>query len=395
MISEDDKETETNIGFPYIRIDLDQVKENLFALCGKTRKDVSQVIAVVKDNSYGLGAGAISKLLQDAGVKYFAVATIDEAAFLRRQNIRGDILVLGNVAESDFATAENLNLTLSAVDKIQLKKIKKAQNIKWHICVDTGMRRDGIMSEDIQNDGEILRELKEISSVISGIYTHYHSSDDKIQDSVSEQQNKFAAAVSTLQNAGLNFEVIHTSNSGACAYSKIAENEFIRPGVLLYGCRPDPARELGIGTNASHCVREAAKIYSKVSGIRKIKKGEGVSYGHTWQSQKDSQIATVAIGYADGFPRTALGASFEFEGKAGVKTFPLVGRVTMDYIMLDIGDDTEIKIGDTVALAGTIDELAIKSGTIGYELLCKFGGLMNRKYISDGKTAEVSVRELY
>jgi len=388
-----------SIGFPYIEVDLERIKENLFEICAKTRKDVSQVIAVVKDNSYGLGAGAISKLLQDNGVKWFAVATIDEAIFLRRHNISENILVLGNTDECDFDIAEKLNITLSIIDKTQIKKIenclhrKISQNIKWHINIDTGMHRDGILCEDISENAEVMRELNAIKSVITGVYTHFHSSDSEEQAGVSLQQEKFKSAVSALQNAGFNFDIIHTSNSGAISYSDIAENEFIRPGVLLYGCRPDPSRnpEMNIG--------EAAKICSRISSIRKIKKGEGVSYGHTWLAEKDTQIATISMGYADGFPRATVASHStvvaHFVVRGLTERFPVVGRITMDYIMLDIGDNTEINVGDEVFLAESIDELALKAGTIGYELLCKFGGLMNRKYISNGNTVGVSRRELF
>jgi len=380
-----------NIGFPYLEVDLDQVKKNLSGICAKTQKNVGQVIAVVKDNCYGLGAGAISKLLQNEGVNYFAVATIDEAVFLRENGISGNILVLGNTDEADFEVAEKLNIMLSIVDRTQIEKVGKiSRNIKWHLNIDTGMHRDGILCEDILSSSEVMRELKEIRQGVSGVYTHYHSSDSEEQGSVVLQQNKFKDAVSALKNEGFNFEIIHSSNSGACAYSGIAENEFIRPGILLYGCRPDSGRNPEIN------IKEAAKICSEICGIRKIKKGDGVSYGHTWKAEKDTQIATIAMGYADGFPRvlTTTGAT-RFAVKGLSEHFPIVGRITMDYIMIDIGNNAEINIGDEVCLAGTIDELAINVRTIGYELLCKFGGLMNRKYISGSKTVGVSKRELY
>jgi alanine racemase len=249
------------------------------------------------------------------------------------------------------------------------------------------MHRDGILCDDILFDSEALRELKEISQVVSGVYTHYHSSDSKEQGSVILQQNKFKSAVSALQNSGFNFDMIHTSNSGACAYSDIAENEFIRPGVLLYGCRPDSGRDPEIN------IREAARVCSKIISIRSVKKGEGVSYGHSWQAENDTQVATIAMGYADGFPRATVAPHFVVRGLT--ERFPVVGRITMDYIMLDIGNNTEINVGDEVFLAESIDELALKAGTIGYELLCKFGGLMNRKYIFGGQTVGVSRRELY
>ncbi|MCL1948111.1 MAG: alanine racemase [Chitinivibrionia bacterium] len=371
-----------------MEVDLDRIKKNLLEICKRARKNVEQVIAVVKDNSYGLGAKVVSKTLQDAGVVWFAVARVDEAVFLRENGITGDILVLGNTGENFFNIAAQYKITLSLVDYTQISVIKRnygTYNLRWHLNVDTGMRRDGIMCEDLFSDSKILQSIKELIPVISGVYTHYHSSDNENRNSVFLQQNKFKNAISVLRHAGFNFNTIHSSNSGACVYSTVAENEFIRPGILLYGCRPDPLRDPEIK------VGEAVKIISKISGIREIKKGEGVSYGHIWTAPRDTKIATVSIGYADGFPRAITKTAFvEIKGEK----YPIVGRVTMDYIMVDIGNKTHICVGDDVYIIG-IDELAINAKTIGYELLCKFGGLMNHKYISGKQVISTQKRELF
>jgi alanine racemase len=253
------------------------------------------------------------------------------------------------------------------------------------------MHRDGIVC-DMISDGEFVGKLAKFKSEISGIYTHFHSSDSAEQSSVVLQQDNFKEALSILQNAGFNFDVIHSSNSGACAYSNIGENECIRPGVLLYGCRPDPNRDSEIGVN------EAVKTYSRVSSVRNIKKDEGVSYGHYWETPKDTKIATISIGYADGFPRTISQTAYVII--KGQK-YPIVGKVTMDYILADIAD-AQINVGDEVVVVGRseeaqikIDDLAQNARTIGYELLCKFGGLMNHKYILNGKELLVYKRELF
>jgi alanine racemase len=379
--------------FPYMEVDLDIIKQNLLAICEKTGKEASQVIAVVKDSAYGLGAAAVSRALQNAGVCWFAVATIDEAVFLRSNGITQNILVLGMSDENCFEAAEQLNITLSIIDPTQIESVKKSQNIKWHLNIDTGMRRDGIMDSQINKNGKVLHELKEVKSLISGCFTHYHSSDSQSLESIILQQSKFRQALSLLRNEGFDFDIIHTSNSGACAYSHIAENEFIRPGVLLYGCRPDPSR------NPEVDICEAVRVCSKVGSIREIKKGESVSYGHIWTSEKDTRIAAVPIGYADGFPRAITKTAFVIIND---KKYPIVGRVTMDYIMVDIGDD-DININDRVIIAGKsrgeeviyIDELALNANTIGYELLCRFGGLMNHKYISNGQVISIHTHELF
>ena len=368
-------------GFPYMEVDLDIIKQNLSAICKKTGKNSNQIIAVVKDSAYGLGASAVSKALQNAGVNWFGVATIDEAVFLRSNGITGNILVLGMSDENCFETAAELNIALSITDPTQIENVKKSQNIKWHLNIDTGMHRDGIIDGNIN---EVLHELKEIKSKITGVYTHYHSSDNENQESVRLQQKRFHNAVDLLLKNGFNFNIIHSSNSGACVYSQIAENEFVRPGVLLYGCLPDPSRNPEIG------VQEAVKICSKVTSVRQIKKGEGVSYGHIWTSGKDTKIAAVPIGYADGFPRAITKTAFVI---INGKKHPIVGRITMDYIMVDIGDD-EIKINDKVIIKD-IDELAMNASTIGYELICRFGGLMNHKYISNGQVISIHTHELF
>jgi alanine racemase len=368
-------------GFPYMEVDLDIIKQNLTAICKKTNKNANQVIAVVKDSAYGLGASAVSKALQNAGVNWFAVATIDEAVFLRSNGIMGEILVLGVSDENCFEIAAELNITLSIIDPTQMGIIPNSKNIKWHLNIDTGMHRNGIIADNII---EVLQKLKEVKGKITGAYTHFHSSDSENQTSVELQQKKFRETMDLLQKHGFNFDIIHTSNSGACAYSQIAGNEFIRPGVLLYGCRPDPLRDPEIK------VSEAVRVCSKVSSVREIKKDEGVSYGHIWTSGKDTKIAAVPIGYADGFPRAITKTAFVI---INGKKYPIVGRITMDYIMVDVGDD-EVKINDKVIIKD-IDELALNANTIGYELICRFGGLMNHKYISNGQVISIHNHELF
>lgn len=379
----------TIFDFPYMEVNLDIIKQNLLAICKKTGKKANQVIAVVKDNAYGLGAAEVSKTLQNSGVSFFAVATIDEAIFLRENGIIGEILVLGKSNESCFEIAEKLNITLSIIDLTDIENIKKSNIIpNWHLNIDTGMHRDGITIFD----DFVLQQLGKIKLKITGIYTHFHSADNEEEITVKLQQRKFYETVDLLKKNGFNFSVIHSSNSAACAYSEIVENEFIRPGILLYGCRPDPKRNIEVD------VCEAVQICSKVSTIRLIKKGEGVSYGHIWKSEKDTKIATIPIGYADGFPRAITKTAFVI---INGKKYPIVGRITMDYIMVDVGSD-EIKINDKVIIAGkfekeqiTIDELALNANTIGYELLCRFGGLMNHKYISNGEVVSTHTRELF
>jgi alanine racemase len=380
-----------------MEVDLDRVKDNLFKICKKTCKKTEQVIAVVKDNSYGLGAAAVAKVLQNTGVVWFAVAAVDEALFLRENGITGDILVLGITDENCFKAASQHNITLSIIDRTQLSVIEKNYrdcNFKWHLNIDTGMHRDGIMYDWILNGNtEFVEKLVKLKSVINGVYTHFHSSDSKKQKSVVLQQNNFKKAISALQNAGFNFDIIHASNSGACAYSNVGENEYIRPGTLLYGCRPDPNRDTGID------VYEAVKICSRISSVRYVKKGQGVSYGNIWKAPENTKIATIQIGYADGFPRVISKTAFVIiKGKK----YPVVGRITMDYIMANIGSETEINVGDEVVIAGksdnlqiSVDELAQNARTIGYELMCKFGGLMNHKYILNGQVISFHKRELF
>jgi len=381
--------------FPYMEVNLDQIKKNLSEICKKTSKDASKVIAVVKDNSYGLGAGNVAKVLHDVGVVWFCTATIKEALFLRKRGISGDILVLGRTDESSFQEAWRHNITLSIIDTAQLSAVEKNRyDFKWHLNIDTGMRRDGIAYSLLNDGGATIETLLKSKSCVSGIYTHFHSSDDRDQSATDTQKRQFKKAVSNLQNAGFNFDVIHTSNSGACLYSKVEEKEYIRAGVLLYGCRPDPSRPTGID------VAEAVKICALVSGVRSVKKGDGVSYGHTWKASQDTKIATIAVGYSDGFPRALSETAYVvIKGEK----YPVVGRVTMDYILADVGASSSVKVGDEVIAAGNaganlgvgIDELALNARTIGYELLCKFGAAMNHRYISGSRTVKFHERELF
>ena len=376
---------------PQLKIDINALIYNFNSIITQAKVEADQVIAVVKDSGYGLGSYVVAQAFIEAGAKSLGVARFDEALFLREMGITADILVFGPTTKEDLAIAYAHSITLTILSKTQLASIAKVKNnIPFlHLFVDTAMARNGITLPDLSLVST-LADLRRLKTRITGIYTHFHSADAIDTSSVSSQRAIFSQAQKKVEKEGVQFQTVHTSNSAASLYIPVPKGQHIRPGIALYGCRPDPNRI------TPNYLRDVIEISCLVSSTRKIKKGEGCSYGQVWKATKNTTIATIPIGYGDGYLRALSNRGVVL---INGEMFAVVGRVTMDHIMVEIGDaaviqgDRAIIIGRSGSLRITTDELALKAETIGYELLCSFGAHLTKTYVKNGKV--VSSQERY
>lgn len=370
-----------NNSSPVLRVNLDHLIHNVDMLKKHAGIIPEQVIAVVKDNGYGAGSLAMTRVLLEHGVKYFAVATLNEALFLRNSGIDSEILLLGYTPQESYPTLAAHNITVTVVDKSQLTSlVNSAIKPKLHLLIDTGMRRNGLRYDELMA-GEFDSGLVELAATIEGVYTHYYASDQEEQQPTEEQHRQFLKSVEHLTSIGVNPPVQHCSNSGAVLYGKKYSSEMIRPGILLHGISPD-CRDSGFE------LKEVTELHSFVTSVRNACKGEGVSYSHHYILADNSRIATIPLGYGAGFNRL-------FTGKCNVlirgKRYPVLPRVTMDYILVDIGSDP-VELGDRVTVIGrdgdefiSIADLSSAVDTIPYEVLCQLGSSLPHEYYRHGE----------
>ncbi|MGM0444608.1 MAG: alanine racemase [Fibrobacterota bacterium] len=380
----------TNQPSPTLHIDLDCIEHNIDLISRTTGKDVQDIVPVVKNSAYGLGNRIIAPFLQDLGIRDFAVATLEEADFLRSVGIRGDILILENAPSDSLAHAHHKGFTLSLVDRSQLSPPWTDYACPLALNIDTGMHRNGFTLNDL-TDPEVAAALRRMAARISTVYTHFHSADGPDRVPTDTQISQFSKASRILAELGINGYRTHISNSAGSLFYPCNGADALRPGVAVYGCSPDPAYPV-------ENLKCAASVTSHVSSLRCIQAGESLSYGHIWTNPARTRIATIPMGYSDGYPRALSAAGAVV--RIGKKHYPVVGRVTMDYIMVDLGTDT-CTVGDTAVISehGTaglsMDDLALKAGTIGYELLCRFGTSLRRVYYRKGKVRTTHERNLF
>lgn len=379
---------------PVMRINLDAIEQNLHAICEKSGASISQVIAVIKKSAYGLGSLKVGHFLSDLGISHFAVASMEEAKVLRHGGLSGDILILENLPVDYYRDARNLNLIHPIVDQTQLDSlIAETVNspMRLHLCIDTGMSRNGLTPAQLHSP-QILSKLEQLRESIEGIYTHYHSSDEADQQKTLEQRTLFTHLVSHLKAHHIQ-GVLHSSNSGGSLQYPIGDDHFLRTGIALYGCSPDSA-------SPNKVLTESVTIYSEVTSLREIPANQGVGYGHSWQSEEATRIATVSIGYANGLPRTLSNKGYMVSING--EMYPQVGRVTMDYCLLDVGLNSDVSVGDTVVFCDafldetlSVDSLAVRADTIGYEVLCRFGQGLRREYLRNGAIISSDERSIF
>ena len=374
-------------------IDLDAVLFN-FEQMNKNIPENTKIMAVVKTDAYGHGAVPIAALIESLVYLWgFATATVDEAVELRKAGIEKPILILGYTFPECYKDIVKYEIrqTVFALDMAQqLSKEAVRQNKKAyiHVKLDTGMGRIGY-----QNTQEAVREtalMKELPMIeMEGVFTHFANADMENQEYTLKQIGKFKEMVCAMEEAGVTFAMKHCANSAAIIEQSEQKFDLVRAGIISYGLWPSDEVKKDVVQ-----LKPILSLKSHVVHVKTVESGTCVSYGSTWVAKGIRKIATVPIGYGDGYPRSLSNKGYVLI--EGCKV-PIVGRVCMDQMMVDVTDiPEEIKIGDRVTLIGqdgdlciTAEELGILSGRFNYELVCDLGNRIPRIYYKDGEIKEI------
>ena len=362
--------TRLEVNLEALNSNLDTIKSFL--------KNNEKIIAIVKADAYGLGATSIAISLKDK-VWAFGVATIDEAIKLRERGIKNKILMLAPFLENEIMAILEYNITPTVTDFSRAKLLSDKCRIKdkscdIHIKIDTGMGRIGLFYD------ECLDEIIKINALdylnIEGLYSHFPSADLLDDEFCMEQIERFDSLNENLIKAGINIPVKHLANSSASIAYPLSHKDAIRPGILMYGAYP------------SELIREVVKIKNvatlkaKILFMKELKEGESVSYGRTFTTQRKTKVGVMGIGYADGFSTLNSGKAFVY---INGKFAPILGRVCMDYTMVDLTNLPDVVEGDDVVIFGdggeSIEDYSEKTGIIPYEALTSISKRVKRVYI--------------
>lgn len=370
----------------YADIDLDAIEQNVEALMSLT-KPGTKAMAVVKADGYGHGDVAVAKAVYSKVFGY-AVATLDEAVNLRKNGIDKPILILGFVNPDEYEILVNNDVAATVFDYETAQHLNEtAKRLKrsaiCHIKVDTGMRRIGL--EPDENGFETVKQIKALEYVeAKGIFTHFATSDEADKTKANEQLHKFNSFIDMLEKAGITFEYRHCANSAAIIDMPDTYKDMVRLGIAMYGMYP--SEEVDAGRVS---LKPALQLKSHVTMVKEIGTGERVSYGGTFITQRPTKLATVSVGYGDGYPRSLSSKGFVIiRGRRA----PIVGRVCMDQLMVDVTGIDDIMRNDVVTLIGrdgseeiSVEQIAALAGTFNYEFVCDLNKRIPRNYYKDGQ----------
>lgn len=365
---------DNNTDRAYIEIDLNNLEYNVKTL-RKAMPPKCRMMAVVKAEAYGHGAYEISTHLEKIGVRAFAVATIDEGISLRKYGIRGEILILGYTSIDRASELKKYNLIQTLISFEYANALNRQKVIvNTHIKIDTGMHRLGIPS-DCVSDVKKIFTMKNIN--VCGIFTHLCCSDSSLPDDIAFTKGQiydFYNLIGNLKKSGISIPKLHVQSSyGLLNYPEL-KCSYIRTGIALYGVKSLPDDNIKLQLD----LRPVLSLKSRVVLIRQIEKGDSVGYGRSFIAERNSRIAILPIGYGDGFPRSLSNGN----GSVLIDQYivPVIGRICMDQLAIDITDTEGIAIGDVATLIDTdgctdlyADVVSKNSGSISNELLCRMG----------------------
>lgn len=381
---------DVNIRPVWAEVNLDNIINNIKEI--KKNINGEEIIAVVKANAYGHGAVDVAPVLIENGADRLAVAMLSEALELREAGIKVPILILGytDVAFSEMLINNDIEQTVYSLDYAK-ELSKKAEALgkvaKIHIAVDTGMGRIGFLPNE--KSVEEVVEISKLSNLrITGTFTHFSNADEQDKSYAHNQIEKFNSFINEIEKREVNLGLKHISNSASIIDIEDAHYNAIRPGIILYGYYPSDY----INKDKLKLM-PALSLKCQVIHVKELPKGEYIGYGRKFRTERDSVIATLPIGYADGYIRGLYEkAHVIINGKLA----PVVGKICMDQCMIDVTDVGPVKVGDEVVLLGedngvknNADDIAKMLDTINYEILCMIGRRVPRIYIKDGKMVNV------
>ncbi|MCM1226731.1 MAG: alanine racemase [Clostridium sp.] len=374
---------------PYLKrawaeIDLSALEHNINEISSRMH-DNAQIMAVIKADAYGHGEGDILKKLWESGIKYFAVSNLDEAISVRKHCPDGEILILGYTPPEYAYELESNNIIQGALSLDYAERLNERAvgRVRCHIKIDTGMGRIGLKfssPDECADEAEKIIALDKLS--VEGLYTHFAVADTPGSECGEYTENQADFIIRTydiLKEKGVMLEHLHFLNSAGLCHHNNKRSTLVRAGIIMYGLLPNYPVEVPLD------LKPVMSLKAVVSQVKYLCKGDSVSYGRTYRAPDDNvKAATVTVGYADGYSRL-------LSGKADVlvrgKRCPIIGRICMDQLVLDVTDAGDVKSGDIVTLIGsdgdekiTADELASLYGTIGYEVVCGISKRVPRIY---------------
>lgn len=374
----------------WAEVNLDRIAHNMREV--RKISASKEIIAVIKADAYGHGALEVAPILIDNGATRLAVAVVTEALELRRTVKEAPIMILGYTPVNYVEEIVNNDIELTAYDYEYVAELSREaekfnKKIKIHIAVDTGMGRIGFLPSD--NSVKDVYKISKLSNIIiESVFSHFSSSDERDKSYTFSQFEKFDCFCNKLIEAGVKVNLRHIANSGAIIDMPSMHLDAVRPGILLYGYYPsNEVKKDRID------LKPAMSLKASIINIKSLPAGEYISYGRAYKTERESIIATLPIGYADGYTRLLFD-----KGKVIVKGkfAPIVGRICMDMCMIDVTEIEGLKVGDEVIIMGeegeiiyNADDIANHIGTINYEIVCAVSKRVPRVYIKDDKIVEI------
>lgn len=380
----------------WAEISLDAVKHNFIEI--KNKIGSAKICCVIKADGYGHGAVELAHIYEELGADFFAVSNIDEGIELRDSGCKLPILILGYTPVSDASRLAQYDIaqavfSLGYAEALSDECTKAGVKVKIHIKADTGMSRIGFMCQQFPRDDYSIKEIcaacAQLNLIPEGLFTHFCVSDEgeEGREFTQRQFENFNYVKAALQNEDVNIKICHCSNSGAIEDYSGTYCDMVRAGIILYGLAPSP--KLFGKLN----LIPAMTLKTSVAYVKELMAGADISYGRTFTADKNMKIATVPIGYADGYVRANAKDGYMLVNGQKAK---IVGRICMDQTMLDVTDIENVKQGDEVIVFGTgengeptADSLAKNTGTINYEVVCLVGKRVPRIYYKNGVVTEV------
>ena len=356
-------------------VDLSAIKSNVATLKAKAGVNL---LAVVKADAYGHGLVPVAKAALEAGADWLGVALLEEAIALRSAGISAPILAWLVPPGSDFQSAvdHDIDIAVASLKTLdEVSAVKGAKRPRVHLEVDTGMTRGGFLDEWNKIDALHLNGVE-----IVGIFSHFARADEPGQPQNSDQLTRFKKMVASLESFGFTNLIRHLSNSAATLVDDASAFDMVRTGIAMYGLTPDLNN---LGTSQSLDLKPAMTLRAKLHLVKEVPAGSSVGYGATDITKSDTKLGVVATGYADGIPRIAKNAGVFLNGKRA----PIIGRVSMDQFVVDLGADSPAQSGDWVTIFNdgsqgeyTADDWGAASGSINYEIVTRIGPRVPRIY---------------
>ena len=382
----------------WAEIDLDALARD-FQAVRKAANPQAKVCCVVKADAYGHGAVRMAQEFESLGADWFAVSNLEEALQLRLGGIEKPVLVLGYTPPEEAGSLAKHHVSqcvysLDYARELSHYAVEAGVTVKIHVKIDTGMSRLGFFYQDITRDEATVEEVKAACTLPGlypeGIFTHFAVSDEgKDGDAFTMKQfGCFKEMIESLLREDISFEVRHCANSAAVFDYPLSHLDMVRAGIVIYGLYPSDALR-----NRPE-LTPVLSLRSVVSHVKTVKPGSTISYGRMFTAEHEMKVATVPVGYADGYPRIL--ATQGAQVLIGGKRCPILGRICMDQLMADVSALEDVKVGDLVTLIGrdgaeeiTADELAEREGSINYEVVCGLSKRVPRVYLKHGKVESI------